>query len=199
TTTLDLGGRCTLLRDSKVGGITKTIHIVIVATPGSVIPVAVSVKLNPAIQSIDSIGSITVEHPKNTIPARSFPIYYLLATRSLNGSTRSVGHFQRGGIMHIVAMNLDDEDSANTHTAVDYDMRWFREKVSPITFKFMMCLIFYKVYISTQLSVSQVAELGCLVLNLDANRFPDRCEEANSLPNPTIYNNQMDIALSTVR
>ncbi|KAH7904279.1 hypothetical protein BJ138DRAFT_938571 [Hygrophoropsis aurantiaca] len=98
TTTLDFGGRCTLLRDSKVGEITKTIHIVIVAIFGSVIPVAVSVKLNPTIQSI---GSITVEHPKNTIPSRSFPIYDLLATRSLNGSTRSVGHFQCGGIMHL--------------------------------------------------------------------------------------------------
>ncbi|KAH7911301.1 hypothetical protein BJ138DRAFT_941741 [Hygrophoropsis aurantiaca] len=124
TTRANLSGHCTILRDSKVDQITKTVNIVVVVALDFEVDVAVSIKLNPVIQSI---GSIAVESPKNTISDQRTLMYSLRMARSLNGSTRSVTYFGGNGIMHVVAMVLDDEDRANSHTTVNYDMRCFQE------------------------------------------------------------------------
>ncbi|KAH7903148.1 hypothetical protein BJ138DRAFT_1168506, partial [Hygrophoropsis aurantiaca] len=121
---LNLSGRCPLLRDTEVDQIANTIRIVVSRTLllEQKASAMVRLTLNPVVHGI---GSITFEPPTNTIEAeRSSRALFL---PSLNGSTRAVKSFLRGNTMGIRAMVIDDEDSANTHTAADNDMRCFQE------------------------------------------------------------------------
>ncbi|KAH7915097.1 hypothetical protein BJ138DRAFT_1122900 [Hygrophoropsis aurantiaca] len=120
----NLGNQCTILRDSKVDRIANTVDIAVVVTLGFKVDVAVALRLHPAVYRI---GLITVESPKSTISARTTSMHSLLIAHALNGSTRSVTYSRRDGIMHVVAMVLDDEDGANSHTTVDHNMRGFQE------------------------------------------------------------------------
>ncbi|KAH7909925.1 hypothetical protein BJ138DRAFT_1154133 [Hygrophoropsis aurantiaca] len=122
----DSGRNLALLRDSKIDQFTGAIGIALTAplTQGGSV-CTMPLYLSPAHQDI---GSITFGPCKNDIPIHSLEYSdFFKVDPSFNGRTRGMACFREGAILHVTAFVLDDEDSANTQTAVDHDMQFFRE------------------------------------------------------------------------
>ncbi|KAH7915100.1 hypothetical protein BJ138DRAFT_200327, partial [Hygrophoropsis aurantiaca] len=124
-------GYCSLLRDSKINQLTDTIDIPLAAysTDSKAIH-ALRVKLSPRLQGIGSITLDTSVSDPCVLPLMSF--WVVRFSSSFNGSTRGIATtsmipLHTGWSMRVAAFVLDDEDKANTRTAVDQDMRFFRE------------------------------------------------------------------------
>ncbi|KAH7910488.1 hypothetical protein BJ138DRAFT_1180237 [Hygrophoropsis aurantiaca] len=115
---------CILLRDSQPDQHTKAIHMSFtIFGPHREFISTFRLTLDKALQGV---GPISSRSHQDKIHLRD-SWGYLVVMPSLNGSTRGVKCFRTDGTLRLTGFVIDDEDGANTQSAVVQDMQWLRE------------------------------------------------------------------------
>ncbi|KAH7910490.1 hypothetical protein BJ138DRAFT_1152771 [Hygrophoropsis aurantiaca] len=115
---------CILLRDSQLNHLTDAISIAFtIFAPHWEFIYTIALTLDVALQGV---GSISLSAHEGRIPLQQAGSFAIMP--SLNGCTRGVVCFGRYGTLHLAGFVLDDEDKANTQSAVVQDMKWLCDR-----------------------------------------------------------------------
>ncbi|KAH7910502.1 hypothetical protein BJ138DRAFT_1152804 [Hygrophoropsis aurantiaca] len=115
---------CILLRDSQLDRHTNAIHMSFtIFAPHREFISTFRLTLDEALQGV---GHISSRSHQDKIHLGSLWGYFAVMP-SLNGWTRGVRCFRRGRTLRLTGFVIDDDDGANTQSAVVQDMQWLRE------------------------------------------------------------------------